>query len=33
MYGGINDFKEGYQPRADLAKDKKGICLQIPTVF
>ena len=24
MYGGINDFKQGYQPRAELAKDKKG---------
>ena len=24
MDGGINDFKQGYQPRADLAKDKKG---------
>ena len=24
MYGGINDFKQGYQPTADSAKDKKG---------
>lgn len=24
MYRGVNDFKQGYQPRAALANDKKG---------
>ena len=23
MYGGINDFKEGYQPRINIVKDEK----------
>ena len=25
MYGGINDFKQGYQPTADSAEDKRVI--------
>ena len=24
LYGGINDFKEGYQPRCNIVKDEKG---------
>ena len=24
MYRGINDFKKGYQPRCNIAKDEKG---------
>jgi hypothetical protein len=24
LYWGINDFKKGYRPRTDIAKDKKG---------
>jgi len=24
LYGGINDFKKGYQPRTNKVKDEKG---------
>jgi len=24
LYRGINDFRKGYQPRADIVKDEKG---------
>jgi hypothetical protein len=24
LYGGINDFKKGYQPRTNIVKDEKG---------
>jgi hypothetical protein len=24
LHRGINDFKEGYQPRTNIVKDKKG---------
>jgi hypothetical protein len=24
LYGGINEFKKGYQPRTNFIKDKKG---------
>jgi hypothetical protein len=24
FYGGISDFKKGYQPRTNIVKDKKG---------
>ena len=24
MYGGITDFKKGYQPRCNIVKDEKG---------
>jgi hypothetical protein len=24
MYRGINDFKKGYQPKSNIAKDEKG---------
>jgi hypothetical protein len=30
---GLNEFKEGYQPKTDLVKDENDGCLQIPTVF
>jgi hypothetical protein len=24
LYGGINEFKKGYQPRSNFVKDEKG---------
>jgi hypothetical protein len=24
MYGGINDFKKGYQPKTNIVNDEKG---------
>jgi hypothetical protein len=32
-YGGIGDFKKGYQPRTNIVKDEKSIWLQIAAVF
>jgi hypothetical protein len=29
LYRGINEFKQGYQPRTDLVKVRGAICLQI----
>jgi hypothetical protein len=33
LYRGINDFKNGNQPRLNIVKDEKVIWLQTPTVF
>jgi len=33
LYSGINDFKEGYQPRTINVKTRKESCLQTPTVL
>jgi len=34
LYGGINDFKKGYQPRTNIVKDEKGdLVIQTPTIF
>jgi hypothetical protein len=30
MYGGINEFKKGYQPRTNLVKHEKGALLADP---
>lgn len=30
---GINEFKNGYEPRTNLVKDKRGDLLQILTKF
>ena len=33
LYRGINDFKEGYQPRCNIVKDEKGDLVATPTVL
>ena len=33
LYGGISDFKKGYQPRCNIVKDEKGAWWHTPTVL
>jgi hypothetical protein len=33
LYRGINDFKNGYQPKTNIEKDDKSDWLHTPTVF
>ena len=33
LYRGINDFKEGYQPRTNIVWDEMGDLVQTPTVL
>jgi hypothetical protein len=33
IYGGINEFKKGYQPRSNFANDENGDMLQVYIIF
>ena len=33
LYSGINDFKNGYQPRTNIVRDENGETVADPTVF